>query len=70
MGGAGTVPKSLLDAVDQAVTDPDRHTAVVLFLMGSKQFPRAHPLTPVPGAVFGKDTPAKLEAFFVAAGAR
>ncbi len=68
--GAGHVPASLVAAVDAAVTDPDAHARVVLFLTGASQFPRAHPLTAVLGAAFGKDTPDKLDAFFAAAGAR
>lgn len=68
--GGGHVPASLVAAVDVAVTDPNQHAKVVLFLTGASQFPRAHPLVPVLGAAFGKDTPEKLDAFFVAAGAR
>lgn len=68
--GSGAVPKVLLDAVDAVVTHPERHARVVLFLMGTKEFPRNHELTPILAATFGKDTPEKLDAFFVAAGKR
>ena len=68
--GAGVVPPSLQAAVDKIVTDPDEHDRVTFFLVGATEFPRHHPNTVSLGAVFGKDTPEKLDAFFVAAGAR
>lgn len=72
--GPGTVPQVLLDAVDGLLAagqiDADRHSRVILFLMGTKDFPRHHDLTPILAASFGKDTPAKLDAFFVAASQR
>jgi hypothetical protein len=63
----GTVPQKLIDAVTQKVTDADRQKRVLRFLKGTTVYPRDHELTPVLAASFGKDTPAKLDAFFLAA---
>lgn len=66
----GITPQKLIDAVTANVTDPDRQKRVLLFLAGTTMFPRNHELTPLLAASFGKDTPDKLDAFFVAAGKR
>lgn len=68
--GTGEVPASLMGAVKASVTDADRQRRVLLFLKGATQFPRGHELTPLLAASFGKDTPEKVDAFFVAAEAR
>lgn len=49
----GEVPAVLVSAVDAMVTDPDRHFAVMLFLSGSKEYPRQHPLTPMLAPLLG-----------------
>lgn len=66
----GITPQVLIDAVTASVTDPDRRKRVLLFLAGTTAFPRNHELTPLLAASFGKDTPAKLDAFFYAASLR
>jgi hypothetical protein len=69
--GAGVVPKNLLEVVEQFLADdPERRDRVILFLMGTKEFPRNHELTPLLAASFGKDTPDKVDAFFEAASKR
>ena len=68
--GAGIVPQSLVDAVKRLVTDNERQRRVLLFLRGTKSFPRFHELTPLLAASFGKDTPEKVDAFFNAAAKR
>lgn len=66
----GDIPKVLLDAVNEAVPDQERRKSVLLFLAGSKEYPRNHPLTPVLGSLLGKNDDAALDAFWVAASAR
>ncbi|RUP22648.1 hypothetical protein [Methylobacterium sp.] len=68
--GSGVVPQSLVDAVKKLITDKDRQRRVLLFLRGTKSFPRFHELTPLLAASFGKDTPEKVDAFFNAASKR
>jgi hypothetical protein len=68
--GSGIVPESLVEAVKKAVTDPERQRRVILFLKGTKAFPQFHELTPLLAAIFKKDTPEKLAAFFLAASKR
>ncbi|WP_345820093.1 hypothetical protein ABC766_29310 [Methylobacterium fujisawaense] len=66
----GKTPQKLIDAVTASVPDPDRRKRVLLFLAGTTIFPRNHELTPILAASFGKDTGAKLDAFFQAASDR
>lgn len=66
----GRTPQKLIDAVTASVTDAERRKRVILFLAGTTNFPRFHELTPLLAASFGKDTPAKVDAFFAAASKR
>jgi len=66
----GKIPQSLISAVQQAVTDPDRQKRVLLFLAGTTIFPRNHELTPILAASFGITTPDALDAFFASANLR
>lgn len=66
----GVIPERLVAAVQQAVPDAERQRRVLLFLKGTTVFPRFHELTPLLAASFGKDTPAKVDAFFEAASKR
>lgn len=66
----GVVPQKLLSAVSALPITADQQERVIEFLEGATEFPRYHPNTITLGAVFGKDTPAKLDDFFVAAGQR
>lgn len=68
--GSGVIPESLVTAVKTMVTDAERQRRVLLFLKGTKAFPRYHELTPVLAALFGKDTPEKIDEFFYAASKR
>lgn len=68
--GTGVVPESLIVAVKQQVTDPERQRRVILFLKGTKSFPQFHELTPLLAASFGKNTPEKVATFFEAASKR
>ncbi|MCJ2019592.1 hypothetical protein MKK84_19500 [Methylobacterium sp. E-065] len=66
----GKTPDRLISAVKEKVTDPDRQKRVLLFLAGTTTFPRFHELTPLLAGSFGKDTPEKVDAFFLAASQR
>ena len=66
----GKTPDTLIAAVKAKITDPDRQKRVLLFLAGTTSFPIGHELTPLLAASFGKDTPEKLKAFFLAASKR
>lgn len=68
--GTGKTPDRLIVAVKTKITDPDRQKRVLLFLAGTTSFPRYHELTPLLAASFGKDTPEKVDAFFLAASKR
>ncbi|MFB0490178.1 hypothetical protein ABIE45_002764 [Methylobacterium sp. OAE515] len=68
--GQGKIPQSLIAAVQQSVTDPERKTRVLLFLAGTTIFPRNHELTPILAASFGITTPDALDAFFASANLR
>lgn len=68
--GPGVVPQTLLTKVEQIITDPDTQRRVVLFLKGSKEFPRFHPNTVALAKLFGLDTDAALDDFFIAAAQR
>jgi len=66
----GKTPTALIEAVKANVPDPERRQRVLLFLAGTYLFPLLHPLTPLLGASFGKNTPELLRKFFNDAGAR
>lgn len=66
----GVVPERLVQAVKSNVPDVERQRRVLLFLRGTTVYPRFHELTPLLAASFGKDTPEKLGAFFLAASQR
>ncbi|MHB2205078.1 hypothetical protein [Methylobacterium sp. CM6257] len=66
----GTTPQKLIDTVKEKVTDPERQKRVLLFMAGTTVFPRFHELTPILAASFGKATPEKVDAFFLAASQR
>jgi hypothetical protein len=66
----GKTPDRLIEAVKQAVPDPDRQKRVLLFLAGTTTFPLSHELTPILAASFGKNTPELVKAFFLAASQR
>jgi len=59
----GEVPKTLDDAVAQAVPDPDALFNIRLLLAGAKSYLRTNPLVPLLGQVFGKDA-AGLDQFW------
>lgn len=65
--GPGIVPETLTEKVKQIITDPAARRRVILFLKGSKEFPRYHPNTVALAALFGLDTSAKIDAFFLSA---
>lgn len=67
---AGKTPQSLIAAVQQAVTDPDRQKRVLLFLAGTTLFPRNHELTPILAQSFGIKTADALDQFFADASKR
>lgn len=66
----GVVPDKLVQAVKAQNLGTERERRVLLFLRGTTVFPRFHELTPLLAASFGKDTPAKVDAFFLAASKR
>lgn len=68
--GQGVLPVVVEGAIKDVVPDAAGQRKLRLFLMGSTIFPRHHERTPLLGALFGKTTDAKLDAFFVAAGQR